>query len=39
MMGQGIGLVIYSRNIYFIRSNKKSESSPEAASTSKVPAE
>jgi lipid-A-disaccharide synthase-like uncharacterized protein len=39
MMGQGIGLVIYSRNIYFIRSNKKSQSSPETASTPKVPAE
>lgn len=39
MLGQGMGLVIYSRNIYFIRSNRKSESSPEAAGASRVPAE
>lgn len=40
MLGQGMGLVIYSRNIYFIRSNRReSESSPDAAGASRVPAE
>ncbi len=39
MLGQGMGLFIYSRNIYFIRSSRKSQSSPQRAAASRVPAE
>ena len=39
MLGQGMGIVIYSRNIYFIRSNRRSESSAQHAAPSRVPAE
>ena len=31
MLGQGMGLVIYSRNIYFIRTHRKSEATAAAA--------
>jgi lipid-A-disaccharide synthase-like uncharacterized protein len=31
MLGQGMGLVIYSRNIYFIRSHRKSEAQAASA--------
>ena len=37
MLGQGMGLVIYSRNIYFIRTHRKSEAA--AAPTPTVAAE
>jgi len=40
MLGQGMGLVIYSRNIYFIRAHRRSEASTAAtASSPTVPAE
>ena len=40
MLGQGMGLVIYSRNIYFIRAHRRSEASAKVASpSSTVPAE
>jgi len=41
MLGQGMGLVIYGRNIYFIRSHRKSEALAASAATSSptVPAE
>ncbi len=39
MLGQGMGLVIYSRNIYFIRSHRKSEALAAAAPAPTVPAE
>ncbi len=29
MLGQGLGLLIYARNIYFVRNTKKSETLPE----------
>jgi lipid-A-disaccharide synthase-like uncharacterized protein len=31
MLGQGMGLIIYGRNIYFIRAHHKTETSAEAA--------
>lgn len=39
MLGQGMGLVIYSRNIYFIRSHRKSETQAAEAPAPSVPAE
>jgi lipid-A-disaccharide synthase-like uncharacterized protein len=40
MLGQGMGLVIYSRNIYFIRAHRKSEAgAATATSTPTVAAE
>jgi len=39
MLGQGTGLIIYGRNIYFIRSHRKSESQAAAAAAPSVPAE
>jgi len=39
MLGQGMGLFIYSRNIYFIRSIRKRDSRPQVSSASRVPAE
>jgi lipid-A-disaccharide synthase-like uncharacterized protein len=40
MLGQGMGLVIYSRNIYFIRAHRKSEAGAATArSTPTVAAE
>ncbi len=38
MLGQGMGLLIYGRNIYFIRTHQKSEAQASAAARS-VPAE
>ena len=34
MLGQGMGLVIYGRNIYFIRAHNRSEARAAAAATS-----
>jgi len=39
MLGQGMGLVIYSRNIYFIRTHRKQETQAAAASARSVAAE
>jgi len=39
MLGQGMGLVIYSRNIYFIRTHRKSEANAAATTAPRVPAE
>jgi lipid-A-disaccharide synthase-like uncharacterized protein len=40
MLGQGMGLVIYSRNIYFIRAHRKTEARAAAAAPAPgVPAE
>jgi lipid-A-disaccharide synthase-like uncharacterized protein len=39
MLGQGMGLVIYSRNIYFIRNHRKNEGQAGAAAAPRVPAE
>jgi lipid-A-disaccharide synthase-like uncharacterized protein len=39
MLGQGMGLVIYGRNIYFIRAHRRSEEQSSAAAAPRVPAE
>jgi lipid-A-disaccharide synthase-like uncharacterized protein len=37
MLGQAMGLIIYSRNIYFIRAQHKSEASAAAATATAAP--
>lgn len=39
MLGQGMGLVIYSRNIYFIRAHRKSDAQAAQSAPTSVPAE
>ncbi len=39
MLGQGMGLVIYSRNIYFVRAHRKSEAQAAQSAPTSVPAE
>ena len=37
MLGQAMGLIIYSRNIYFIRAHNKSEANAAAAAATAAP--
>jgi lipid-A-disaccharide synthase-like uncharacterized protein len=39
MLGQGMGLIIYGRNIYFIRTHHRNEARAPAAQSPNVPAE